>query len=132
MPIALCRQVETATPNLLAERAKSLGATRLIGEYRPTAKNAIGKPVADHLPAPDGLRPIGPGARHRHEIRYDLMLRTPRVSGWGLAKLPRDLSRRETTALAGLVPATHEFLLFFDSRDASIVVGARAKPTQSD
>jgi hypothetical protein len=45
-------------------------------------------------------------------------------------------TRRKTTALAGLVPAIHEFSLFSDSRDAceeaNIVVGARAKPAQGD
>jgi FkbH-like protein len=41
----LGRQVEAATLNLVAELARRRGATRLIGEYRPTAKNGI---VRDH------------------------------------------------------------------------------------
>jgi FkbH-like protein len=41
----LGRQVERTTLNLLAAQAKSLGASRLVGEYIPTAKNAM---VRDH------------------------------------------------------------------------------------
>ena len=41
----LGRQVEEATLNLVAAEARRLGATRLIGEYRPTAKNGM---VAAH------------------------------------------------------------------------------------
>jgi FkbH-like protein len=41
----LGRQVEAATLNLVAEQARRMGATRLIGEYRPTAKNGM---VRDH------------------------------------------------------------------------------------
>jgi FkbH-like protein len=37
----LGRQVEEATLNLIAQEAKRLGAARLIGEYRPTAKNEM-------------------------------------------------------------------------------------------
>lgn len=37
----LGRQVEQATLALLAQQAAALGAQRLIGEYRPTAKNAM-------------------------------------------------------------------------------------------
>jgi FkbH-like protein len=37
----LGRQVEEATLNLIAAEARRLGATRLIGEYRPTAKNGM-------------------------------------------------------------------------------------------
>jgi len=37
----LGRNVEEATLNLVASEARKLGATRLIGEYRPTAKNAM-------------------------------------------------------------------------------------------
>ncbi len=37
----LGRGVEAATLNLLAERAGELGCTRLLGEYRPTAKNGM-------------------------------------------------------------------------------------------
>ncbi|RPH58346.1 MAG: hypothetical protein EHM89_12555 [Acidobacteria bacterium] len=41
----LGRQVEEATLNLVARQAARLGATALIGEYRPTAKNRM---VRDH------------------------------------------------------------------------------------
>ena len=41
----LGRQVEQATLALLAAEARRLGARRLIGEYAPTAKNAM---VKDH------------------------------------------------------------------------------------
>jgi FkbH-like protein len=41
----LGRQVEEATMNLVASEASKLGATRLIGEYIPTKKNAM---VRDH------------------------------------------------------------------------------------
>ncbi len=41
----LGRQVEAATLNLVAAQARALGASRLIGEYLPTAKNAM---VRDH------------------------------------------------------------------------------------
>lgn len=37
----LGRQVEPATLAVLAEQARALGARRLIGEYRPTAKNGM-------------------------------------------------------------------------------------------
>ena len=39
----LGRQVEEATLNLVAAEARRLGGERLIGEYRPTAKNAMVK-----------------------------------------------------------------------------------------
>jgi FkbH-like protein len=41
----LGRQVEPTTLNLIAERAKALGARRLLGDYSPTGKNAM---VRDH------------------------------------------------------------------------------------
>jgi FkbH-like protein len=41
----LGRQVEEATLGVLAEQARSRGARRLIGEYRPTARNSM---VAEH------------------------------------------------------------------------------------
>jgi FkbH-like protein len=41
----LGRQVEAVTLNLIAAQAKALGATRLVGEYIPTAKNGM---VRDH------------------------------------------------------------------------------------
>ena len=37
----LGRQVEQATLNVLAQQALALGATRLVGDYRPTAKNGM-------------------------------------------------------------------------------------------
>ena len=37
----LGRGVEEATLNLVAEAAHRLGAQRLVGEYRPTAKNGM-------------------------------------------------------------------------------------------
>lgn len=43
----LGRQVEPTTLNLIASEAAKLGATRLIGEYIPTKKNAM---VRDHYP----------------------------------------------------------------------------------
>jgi FkbH-like protein len=50
----LGRQVESATLNLIAEHALSLGATRLFGEYRPTSKNGM---VRDHY-ANLGFQPL--------------------------------------------------------------------------
>jgi len=41
----LGRQVEATTLNLIAAEAERLGAARLIGEYVPSAKNAM---VKDH------------------------------------------------------------------------------------
>ena len=41
----LGRQVEPTTLNLIAAQASALGATRLIGRYLPTKKNAM---VKDH------------------------------------------------------------------------------------
>ncbi len=43
----LGRQVEAATLMLVAQEARRLGATRLVGEYRPTAKNDM---VREHYP----------------------------------------------------------------------------------
>ena len=37
----LGRQVEPTTLNLIAERAKEIGALRLLGEYFPTKKNGM-------------------------------------------------------------------------------------------
>ena len=37
----LGRRVEEATLNLVAAEARALGAERLVGEYRPTAKNGM-------------------------------------------------------------------------------------------
>jgi predicted enzyme involved in methoxymalonyl-ACP biosynthesis len=41
----LGRQMEEETLNLVVQQARALGATRLIGVYRPTAKNGM---VRDH------------------------------------------------------------------------------------
>jgi FkbH-like protein len=43
----LGRQVEAATLNVVAHRAGAMGATALIGSFRPTAKNEM---VKDHYP----------------------------------------------------------------------------------
>ena len=43
----LGRQVEAATLMLIAQEARRLGAVRLVGEYRPTAKNDM---VREHYP----------------------------------------------------------------------------------
>ena len=43
----LGRQVEAATMAVVAQAARTVGATRIIGEYRPTAKNRM---VQDHYP----------------------------------------------------------------------------------
>ena len=51
---ALGRQVEPATLNLIAERAKELGARRILGKYIPTKKNGL---VKDHY-ARLGFRPL--------------------------------------------------------------------------
>jgi FkbH-like protein len=56
----LGRQVEEATLRLVAERAAKLGATALIGEYIPTAKNGMVKELfarlgfQAHAEYPDG------------------------------------------------------------------------------
>ena len=44
----LGRQVEAATLNVLAQEARAIGSRRLVGEFRPTAKNAM---VRDHYAA---------------------------------------------------------------------------------
>jgi FkbH-like protein len=41
----LGRQVELATMNLIADRARGLGAEKIIGEYLPTNRNSL---VRDH------------------------------------------------------------------------------------
>ena len=51
----LGRGAEAATLNLVAAEAARLGATRLVGEYRPTEKNAM---VQDHYPRL-GFTPLG-------------------------------------------------------------------------
>lgn len=50
----LGRQVEQATMNLVAAQSLALGARRIIGEYRPTKKNAM---VRDHY-AKLGFQPL--------------------------------------------------------------------------
>jgi FkbH-like protein len=55
----LGRQVEQATLNVVAQRAARLGARRMVGEYIPTAKNAM---VADHF-ARLGFAPVGDDQR---------------------------------------------------------------------
>ena len=50
----LGRQVEQATMNLVAAQSLALGARRIIGEYRPTKKNAM---VRDHY-SKLGFRPL--------------------------------------------------------------------------
>jgi FkbH-like protein len=54
----LGRQMEEETLNLIVEQARVLGARRLIGEYRPTAKNAM---VRDHY-RKLGFRALDPEA----------------------------------------------------------------------
>jgi FkbH-like protein len=51
----LGRQVEVATLNVLAKNAAAMGATRLIGLFRPTEKNAM---VKEHYPKL-GFEPCG-------------------------------------------------------------------------
>jgi FkbH-like protein len=50
----LGRKVESATLNVLVEQARGKGAVRLVGEYRPTAKNGM---VRDHYPGL-GFQPL--------------------------------------------------------------------------
>ena len=80
----LGRQVEQASLNLVAAEASRLGATRLIGRYRPTAKNAM---VREHYrtlgfelldEAPDGaarwslnLSDFSPAELHMTVIQAD-------------------------------------------------------------
>jgi hypothetical protein len=49
--------MEETTLNLIVQQARALGCERLIGVYRPTAKNAM---VRDHYPRL-GFAPIGDG-----------------------------------------------------------------------
>ena len=51
----LGRKMEEATLNLVVRQARALGAERLIGVYRPTAKNGM---VRDHYQRL-GFFPIG-------------------------------------------------------------------------
>jgi predicted enzyme involved in methoxymalonyl-ACP biosynthesis len=65
----LGRQVEEATLRLVVEEATRLGARRIIGEYRPTAKNGM---VKDHY-AKLGFVPleIGEDGNKRHLLELD-------------------------------------------------------------
>jgi FkbH-like protein len=59
----LGREVEQATLNLLAERARELGCARLLGTYIPTEKNSMVKDLYPRL----GFEPAGAepdGATH--------------------------------------------------------------------
>jgi predicted enzyme involved in methoxymalonyl-ACP biosynthesis len=53
----LGREVERATLNIVAARARELGARRLVGEFLPTAKNGM---VEDHY-AKLGFAPVSVG-----------------------------------------------------------------------
>lgn len=64
----LGRQVEEAVLNVLALRAKDLGARRIIGEYRPTAKNGM---VREHY-AKLGFSPLGPSDENAEHSRWIL------------------------------------------------------------
>lgn len=64
----LGRQVEQATLNLVAAEARELGARRLIGEYRPTAKNNL---VAQHY-SRLGFADLGAGADGAIRFLLDL------------------------------------------------------------
>jgi FkbH-like protein len=68
----LGRRMEQTTLNLIAQQARSLGCERLIGVYRPTAKNAM---VRDHYPRL-GFSPIGTPDGHS-DAEYVLAL-----DGW--------------------------------------------------
>jgi FkbH-like protein len=69
----LGRKVEEAILADLAARARALGAHRLIGEYRPTAKNEL---VCDLYPR------LGFAEKGRHDgcVRYELSLDDPRAN----------------------------------------------------
>ena len=58
----LGRRMEEETLNLVVAQARALGAERLIGVYRPTAKNGM---VREHY-AKLGFVPVGPDAGGRH------------------------------------------------------------------
>ncbi len=69
----LGRQVEEATLRIVAEEAKRLGAKRLIGEYRPTAKNGM---VKEHY-AKLGFSPLGVDKDGNKRHVLDLATFTP-------------------------------------------------------
>ena len=64
----LGRQVEEATLRLVASEARRLGAKRLIGEYRPTAKNGV---VEDHY-TKLGFSPLDIDAEGNMRYRLEL------------------------------------------------------------
>jgi len=64
----LGRQVEPTSLNLIAAQARALGATRLIGEYLPTKKNAM---VCDHY-AKLGFAPLDADASGATRAVLDL------------------------------------------------------------
>jgi len=64
----LGRQVEEATLNVVAEAARALGGRRLLGEYRPTAKNGM---VKDHY-AKLGFAPCEDNADGGRRFAFDL------------------------------------------------------------
>ncbi len=78
----LGRQVEEATLDLVAEQARRLGATRLIGDYRPTERNGM---VAEHY-AKLGFTPIAvdPGGAARYGL--DLAATAPRTTCMTIAE----------------------------------------------
>ena len=69
----LGRKVEEAILADIVARARALGARRLIGEYSPTAKNALVADLYPHL----GFTEIG---RSGASVRYALPLDDARVS----------------------------------------------------
>ena len=69
----LGRQVEQATMNLVAAQAIAMGAKRLLGDYRPTKKNAM---VRDHY-AKLGFRPLEAQPDGASLSVYDLAGFTP-------------------------------------------------------
>ena len=71
----LGRQVEEATLNLIAAEAQRLSAARLVGEYRPTAKNGM---VREHYPKL-GFAPLSemPGGSTRWVLPLDAYVPTP-------------------------------------------------------
>ena len=69
----LGRQVEPTSLNLIAGQAQALGARRLIGEYRPTAKNGMVREHYDRL----GFTPATDTAEGHRRYVLDLSLYTP-------------------------------------------------------
>ena len=65
----LGRQVEPTTLNLVASAARQLGARRLVGEYIPTAKNAMVKEHYSKLGFTLADTAAGGGARHILDLR---------------------------------------------------------------